>query len=292
MPKTPAIDDDLSLPVEGSKWTRESFQKTLERRYSPRLHKSCILAACGLTSMLASWFMLDLGVHSMMVRYPVAIALAYGTFLVGVWTWLRAMGLVDNSGARTSKSSLADGIDISSGGSSSGGSWGGRGGGGGSVLGGKGGSFDGGGASASFAEGRVPLVAANLEAGPASGSTSSGGKGAGSLLEGASGGGDGDGMVLLLLAIALVAVVFVTSGYLIWCAPDVLTEAAFGAALTGSLARRTKQETASGWISGVMKKTWWPFAVVMVAAMIFAGYAQTHYPAAATFRQAIAMAVQ
>jgi len=288
MPETPAIDDDLSLPVAGSRWTRESFKKTLERRYSPRLHMSCILAACGLTSMLTSWFMLDLGVHSMVVRYPVAIAIAYATFLVGVWTWLRAMGLVDNSGARTSKSSLADGIDISSGGSSGGGGWG-RGGGGGSVFGGKGGSFDGGGASASFAEGRAPLIATSMQsnAAPASGLKSAGGNAAGSLADGV----DGDGVVLLLLAIALVAVVFVTSGYLIWCAPDVLTEAAFGAALTGTLARRTRQETASGWIGGVIKKTWWPFAVVMVAAVIFASYAHQHYPQASTFRQAIAMAV-
>jgi len=288
MPNTPAIDEDLSPPVAGSRWTRESFKATLSRRYSPRLHMSCILAACGLTSMLASWFMLDLGIHSMLLRYPVAIALAYATFLVGVWTWLRAMGLVDNSGARTGKSSLADGLDISSGGSSSGGSWG-RGGGGGSVLGGKGGSFDGGGASASFAEGRMPLVATNLQANaaPASGLKSAGGNAAGSILDGV----DGDGIVLLVLAIALVAVVFVTSGYLIWCAPDVLTEAAFGAALTGTLARRTKQETASGWIGGVIRKTWWPFALVMVAAVIFAGYAHKHYPEASTFRQAIAMAV-
>jgi len=266
MPETPAIDDDLSLPVAGSKWTRESFKKALERRYSPRLHMSCILAACGLTSMLTSWFMLDLGVHSMVVRYPVAIAIAYATFLVGVWTWLRAMGLVDNSGARTSRSSLADGIDISSGG-----------------------SFDGGGASASFAEGRAPLIATSMQsnAAPASGLKSAGGNAAGSLADGV----DGDGVVLLLLAIALVAVVFVTSGYLIWCAPDVLTEAAFGAALTGTLARRTRQETASGWIGGVIKKTWWPFAVVMVAAVIFASYAHQHYPQASTFRQAIAMAV-
>ena len=287
MPRTRAIDDDLSLPVAGSKWTRESFRKTLERRYSPRLHMSCILAACGLTSMLASWFMLDLGVHSMVVRYPIAVALAYGTFLVGVWTWLRAMGLVDNSGARTSgKGSLADGVDISSGGSSGGGGWG-RG--GGSVFSGRGGSFDGGGASASFAEGRAPLIATSMQsnAAPASGLKSAGGNAAGSLADGI----DGDGVVLLLLAIALVAVVFVTSGYLIWCAPDVLTEAAFGAALTGTLARRTKQETQGGWIGGVVRKTWWPFAIVMVAAMIFAGYAHHHYPQASTFRQAIAMAM-
>ena len=78
MPNTPAIDEDLSPPVAGSRWTRESFKATLSRRYSPRLHMSCILAACGLTSMLASWFMLDLGIHSMLLRYPVAIALEIG----------------------------------------------------------------------------------------------------------------------------------------------------------------------------------------------------------------------
>jgi len=135
----------------------------------------------------------------------------------------------------------------------------------------------------------MPLVATNLQANaaPASGLKCAGGNAAGSILDGV----DGDGIVLLVLAIALVAVVFVTSGYLIWCAPDVLTEAAFGAALTGTLARRTKQETASGWIGGVIRKTWWPFALVMVAAVIFAGYAHKHYPEASTFRQAIAMAV-
>jgi hypothetical protein len=29
--------------------------------------------------------------------------------------------------------------------------------------------------------------------------------------------------------------------------------------LAGGLARRTKRETAVGWIAGVVKKTWWPF---------------------------------
>ena len=51
-----------------------------------RLHMSCILACCGLTAMLASWFMLGVGVHMMLVRYPIAIVLAYVTFLVGVYT--------------------------------------------------------------------------------------------------------------------------------------------------------------------------------------------------------------
>jgi len=287
MPETPAIDDDLSLPVAGSRWTRESFKKALERRYSPRLHMSCILAASGLTAMLASTFLLGFGVDSMVVRYPIAITLAYATFLVGVWTWLRVMGFVDNDGTRKSSLDGSSILDIRSGGGSSGGGGLGR---GGSVFGGRGGGFDGGGASASFAEGRAPLMATNLEANASSGSglKSAGGKAAGSLLDGL----DGDGVVLLVLAIALVAAVFVTSGYLIWCAPDVLTEAAFGAMLTGTLARRTKEQTTVGWIGGVLKKTWWPFAVVLIVACVFASYAHNKYPQASTFRQAIAAAFQ
>lgn len=95
---------------------------------------------------------------------------------------------------------------------------------------------------------------------------------------------------LVAMLASLVLVVFVTSGYLIWTGPDILAEAAFGALLAGGLARRTKRETAASWIAGVVKKTWWPFAVVLVAAVCLAAYAQKHYPAAHTMKQALAIA--
>ena len=280
---TASLDDDLAtLPAKG--WTRKRFQSALERRYSPRIHMSLILAACGFSAMIVSSSLLGMGVDAMLVRYPIAILVAYGVFLVGVWTWLRAMGFVDNSGHSTRKRDLISNLDIPSG---SGGSWGG-----GApripVPRGGGGTFDGGGASGSFVESRLPL-AANLQAHSAqgSGASSSAGKAAGGLLDGI----DGDGLVLLLLALALVAAIFLSSGYLIWCAPDVLTEAAFGAALTGTLARPTKNQTPDGWIGGVVRKTIWPFVAVLVVATIFAGYAAYHYPEASTFRQAVSLAV-
>jgi hypothetical protein len=159
-----------------------------------------------------------------------------------------------------------------------------------SIPRGGGGSFDGGGASASFTDGRVPMMA-NLQAqasdAPTQVAASAGKSGGGFDL----GGIDGDGIVLIVLAIALVAVVFVTSGYLIWSAPDVLTEATFGAALTGTLSRPTAAHASSGWVGGVVKKTWWPYALVLVAAVVFAGYAGAHYPEAHTFKQAIHMAI-
>ena len=96
--------------------------------------------------------------------------------------------------------------------------------------------------------------------------------------------------MLILLALALAAVVLVVSGYIVWFAPDILTEALFGAALAGSVAKAAKREDAEGWVMGVVKKTWWPFAIVMVVAMGVAVYAHSNYPAARTIGEALAAA--
>ena len=280
--KGAAAADPGDADIGHGRWTREGVKSYLERRYSTRLLMSAILAASGLVAMLTSSILLGLGVTSMMVRYPIGIALSYVTFLVGVFVWLRLMGLRTNSGAKTDLVDVADAADISWSGGGSGG-----GGGGGFGLPRGGGAFDGGGANASFAqaEARMPLMGA-ASSGP--GSTSKPGPSLGIDF----GDVDGEAIVLLLLAVVLVAVVFATSGYLIWMGPDILAEAAFGALLAGGLARRTKKETAAGWIAGVVKKTWWPFAVVLVAALFLAGYAQKHYPAAHTLKQAFALAFQ
>jgi hypothetical protein len=282
-----AADDDLQVGRSG--WNRERVRAFLERRYSTRMHMSLILAASGLAAMLASASMLHLGVHAMLIRYPLAITLAYVTFLVGVWVWLRVNGLVDNSGRGRSSLDAGNALDALPGGSGSSGSGGSVSGGGPSGIRGGGGSFDGGGASSSFAaESRAPLVAASSpRSSSSSGSSSSSKGGPGSLFDGL----DGDGLVLLILAALLVVVVFAASGYLIWAAPDVLSEAAFGAMLSGTLARPTARQSATGWVAGVVRKTWWPFALVMAVATLFAGYAAAHYPQAATFKQALAMAL-
>lgn len=195
--------DSAGARVRGP-WTRDKAKAFIERRYNTRVHMSLILSACGLTAMLASAFMLHYGVTSMLVRYPLAMLLAYVTFLVGVWTWLRVTGMVDNSGGRRANLDGADALDLLPSGGGSGGSGGSIASGG--VRGG-GGTFDGGGANASFAEGRAPLMAAGLSedsAVPAprsgtSSSVSSSSKGS-SLFDGL----DGDGIVLLILAALLV----------------------------------------------------------------------------------------
>ena len=305
-------------------WTRERVKRYLVQRFYTRFHMSLILTSSGLAAMLASAGLLWLGVTAMLVRYPIAITLAYLTFLGGVALWIRYVGLRDESGAGRSLLESADIPDIGTSG---------RGGSGSGSLGGLGrggGSFDGGGASSSWVEGaRAPAMPANVQAqafavasapdgaadSPIVSTTTGGGKGisGGDSGGGDSGGGgsggsgrdsgsssfslgdigdlDGEAIVLLILALAAIAAIFFASGYLVWFAPDILTEAAFGAMLAGGLVRRSKREDAEGWVAGVVKKTWWPFALVLAVALVFAGYSAAHYPAARTFKEAVSMAL-
>ena len=65
----------------------------LQRRASPRLHMTALVAATGGAGLLASYAMLHAGLTSMAVRYPLAVAIAYGVFLALVGLWLRRFRL-------------------------------------------------------------------------------------------------------------------------------------------------------------------------------------------------------
>lgn len=82
-----------------------------------RLQMSALVAAtCGI-GFLASWAMLQLGLASMWLRYPLAAAVAYAAFLalVGLWVHvearaLRASAPVPNAPASRDTVSLFDGV--------------------------------------------------------------------------------------------------------------------------------------------------------------------------------------
>lgn len=267
-----------AAPEAGSGWTRERVKRHLVQRFYTRFHMSLILGSSAMTAMLVNWLLLHGGMHAMWLRYPIALSTAYLAFMTGVWLWLRYAGFVRDA---STSSSLVDGGDI--------GNFPVPGGSGptefSDAVGGSGGQFGGGGASGSWG-GDTPLSASSSGSSGSSGSSSSGGS---SLMDGIDI--DGEGLVLLVLALLLIASIFILSGYAIWFAPEILTEAAFGAALAGGLAKRAKSEDSSGWIGGVIAKTWWLFGIVLVAAMAFAIFATVHYPQAATFGQAVSLAL-
>ena len=269
------------------KWTREKVKRYLVQRFYTRFHMSLILASSGLAAMLTNWVLLHAGVHVMWMRYPIAVSTAYLTFLAGVWLWLRYVGLGQRSGVGQA---LVDNADIPNV------SLGGGGGSGGNVdlsggLGKGGGQFAGGGASGSWTQGnQAPMLAAmQSNAGSAASSSGKGSSGFGSFSD--FGDLDGDAIVLLVIAFLLVASILLLSGYVIWFAPDILGEAAFGAVLAGGLAKPTQRHDGEGWVAGVVKKTWWPFAIVLTLALAVAIYAAVNYPGARTIGQAISMAI-
>ena len=185
---------------------------------------SLILSSSGLAAMLASAGLLALGVTAMLVRYPVAVTLAYLTFLAGVWLWLRYVGLAHATGAGRSLLENADVPDIRLGGGGSGSGSGSAGG-----LGKGGGSFDGGGASGSWVEARAPGIPANLQSqafaatstpdgtadSPSISAHGSAGHGSGGFSLGDFGDLDGEAIVLLILALAVVAAI--SSRAATWC---------------------------------------------------------------------------
>ena len=75
----------------------DHYKKALNSAYNrvhnqwPRLQIMIILALTGVAAFLTSAVLLRLGVTQMVVRYPIAIAAAYGVFimLIGLWLWLQ-----------------------------------------------------------------------------------------------------------------------------------------------------------------------------------------------------------
>ena len=61
----------------------------LERESFPRVQMTLLVALTGGFGLLASFTMLQFGMDSMAVRYPLALVCAYLFFLFLIWLWLR-----------------------------------------------------------------------------------------------------------------------------------------------------------------------------------------------------------
>ncbi len=268
---------------------RARVKRYLIQRFYTRFHMSLILMSAGCAAMLGNWLLLHWGVGKMWLRYPVAITFSYLTFLAGVWLWLQYLSFRRDGANERSAFDAGDVLDIGNVnfGSGGGGSIGSP-----DIVGSGGGTFDGGGASGEWVDANpVQSLVGNSSANvsPSTGNSSMMGdigSKFGDFFDL-----DGEAIVLIVLALLLVCSVVILSGYIVWFAPDILGEAVFGATLAGGLAGAAKKQDKDGWVMGVVKKTWWPFAIVFAAAMAFAIYAAIHYPAAKTLGETLAAAV-
>lgn len=249
----------------------DNFKQRLKQNIFVRFHMTLILSAVGLSGVTVSKLLFEFGVNSMLVRYPIAVCLAYGVFFLLVKLWLWYVRLVESTKRHAS---IEDGLDLisdvpfnvgTSGGQGS--SWSGFG----------GGNSGGGGASDSWGE---TIVQSNL-----SSSSSSSGSSL-DIADSALGILDLDdegGFALIVLLAILAALLFGIFGagvYLIYQSPVILAEAAFQAALASGLVKASKGLDDLDWKGSVFKATWLPFVIVLVLAVVFSFAAHRYCPAA------------
>lgn len=220
----------VSLPSSRSTEAMHA-RRQLQHRGWPRLQMALIVVLTGAAGFLASHVLRLAGMDAMLLRYPLAVLMAYGVFLLLMWIWIRWRW-----------DAVADGLSSGPGGGGSPGS----------PWTGSGGHSGGGGASASWGESAV------------SSSTSADST---SLLDVA----DGEaGLPLLgvLGIIALVATVLLASVWVVWSAPVLMAELLVDAAIAGGLYKRMQGMQAQGWWRLCLSHTIWPLLGLLV---FFAG---------------------
>ena len=244
----------LKLPLNrGSEVVRA--RQDLQQHGWPRLQMALIVALTGAAGFLASHLLRLAGIDAMLLRYPMAVLLAYGVFLLLMWIWIRWCW--DN---------VLDGLspDVGSGSPSPRGSavespW--------SGVGGRSG---GGGASASWNE-SAPVIAGDAGELPLTG-----------LAE------DEAGLPLLAILgiVALAATVLLASVWVVWSAPVLMAELLVDAAIAGGLYRRMQGMQQQGWWRVCVSHTIWPLLGLLVFFTVVGWLAQELAPGAVSLAQA------
>jgi hypothetical protein len=255
----------------------------IRKSYFVRFHMAIILSATVISGVVCSKLLSLLGLSRMPVRYGIAIIFSYLLFFLFIKLWLLYIGIGRLARVKRGKggggSGWGDLVSSFRGSGSSGGAP--------RFAGFGGGTSGGGGSGGAFADSN-PSVAVPVGVGgnPVVAEGAHGGGGGGGLLDGLSSVGD-EGFLKLLAIILLVALVFsvvIVGGYLIWCAPIILSDAAFHVLLVTGLSRKVKRVKEGNWEMSILGATWWGFLLVLLAAIAFGIVSQLYNPAAVTIK--------
>ena len=262
---------------------REALRRTLGGRFRLRFHASVIVSGTFATGFLANALMLQWPVHSVWLRWPLAVLAGYAAFFLLVRLWLGHVGIrpfgrtapgVEARGTRRSGGWIAD-LPV-----------GGRGGGGAPTFGGAGGGSGGGGASGAFGSALPQAPPQSAASGLSDTGTSVGG----AFADLDPGGGDGCLVVVLAaIVVALVAALVGGAIHLVWIAPDLLTDAAFAALLSAGALPGLRRASEPDWNGRVFRATL-PVLAVVMAVILAAAWAFTHwFPGLRTLGEATRM---
>ena len=219
-----------------------NYKRQLERDSFPRLQMGLIVAVTAGVGLITSFLLLQSGMYSMAMRYPLALAVAYLVFLLLLWLWLRAK---DEDFSHISD--LPDVIpDVSIGDIST------------PFQSGGGGDFGGGGASGSFDDG-IGSETNNA------------------VSEAFSSVGDGaDELAIPLLAIIFALGTAVASLYVVYVAPTLFAELLVDGVLSYTLYNHLHKVETHYWLSTAFKKTIIPLLMTGVF-LVISGALMAHY---------------
>ncbi len=199
-----------------------------------------LVALTGGFGLLSSFSLLQAGLDSMAIRYPLALALSYGFFLFLLWLWLRTnaadyVDIPDPTGlVRSGRATDAPAEFVSGGG----------------------GDFAGGGASASFEAPAIELGEAVATPAKVAG------KAVGAV-------GDADELAIPLIVVILAVGLAIASLYVVYIAPVLFAELLVDGALSYALFRHLRSEDRPHWVASALRHTLVPFMVtgVLLAAV-------------------------
>jgi len=226
------------------------LQSQLEERSFPRMQMAFLVGLTGGFGLLASFVLLNAGMHNMALRYPLALGVAYLFFLFLLWLWLRITA-----------SDYADIPDVTDCVPSGGGDIGARP--PAPMSSGGGGQYGGGGAHGSFDQPTWIPLNEPMSATP--------------LSEAASSVGDADDVTVPLVVILLALGLALASLYVVYLAPTLFAEILFDGALSYSLYRHLRGVGSSHWMGTALRRTLLPFGItavfLCVVGMAMAAYA-------------------
>lgn len=218
----------------------------IERDGFPRLQMLLLVMLTGAAGFLASYCLLQAGIHQMWLRYLGAVCVAYLVFLLLLWLWLRTRAedyadIPDLSGLVPSRCDKAQD---------------------GAVFKGKGGEADGGGASGWF-DSTDGCGAGAAEPGDA----------VGNALSTAA---EAEELAIPLVVIVLLGAALFSSLFVVYSAPLLFAELLVDGVLAASLYKRLRGVEKRHWLETAVRRTVVPFALTAVLAAA-AGMAMALY---------------
>ena len=214
----------------------QRIRSDLEREGLPRLQMSLLVALTGISGFAASYALLHAGLTEMWLRYLASFAIAYLTFLLLLWIWLRTRA-ADYADIPDLSNAIPSGNDGT-----------------GACFSGEGGNFGGGGASSSF-DGAGDDISIVGDAGDVVGEA------VGAVAQ-------AEEFAIPLVILVFIGALLLSTLLMIYSAPVLFAELLVDGALSASLYHRLRGLETRHWLETAIRRTVWPFITTAIVVSV------------------------